>query len=151
MLDVAALYARHRDGLLSFFVRRTADVETALDLWAETFAQATAGRHRYRGASEDEAAAWLYGIARHQLARYYRRGTIERRALRRLQLERPPVDEALAAEIERRAGMDAMRRELAAALATLSEPVRRAVELRSAPSWRTPARGRPRGTPVAGG
>jgi DNA-directed RNA polymerase specialized sigma24 family protein len=33
-------------------------------------------------------------------------------------------------EIERRAGMDAMRRELAAALATLSEPVRRAVELR---------------------
>ena len=130
MLDVEVLYARHRDGLLSFFVRRTADVEAALDLWAETFAQAMAGRHRYRGGSEDEAAAWLYGIARHQLARYYRRGTIERRALRRLQLERPPVDEALAAEIERRAGMDAMRRELAAALATLSEPVRRAVELR---------------------
>jgi RNA polymerase sigma-70 factor (ECF subfamily) len=77
-----------------------------------------------------EAAAWLYGIARNQLARYYRRGTIEKRALRRLELERPPVDEALVAEIERRAGMDAMRRELAAALATLSEPVRRAVELR---------------------
>ena len=46
MLDVEALYARHRDGLLSFFVRRTADVDAALDLWAETFAQAMAGRHR---------------------------------------------------------------------------------------------------------
>ena len=64
MLDVEALYARHRDALL--------------------------------GATEDEAAPWLFGIARNQLARYYRRGTIERRALRRLQLERPAVDEALA-------------------------------------------------------
>jgi RNA polymerase sigma factor (sigma-70 family) len=130
MLDVEALYARHRDALLGFLVRRTADGEVALDLWAETFAQALAGRHRYRGSTEEEAAAWLFGIARNQLARYYRRGTIEQRALRRLQLERPPVDEALVAEIERRAGMDAMRRELAAALATLSEPVRSAVQLR---------------------
>jgi RNA polymerase sigma factor (sigma-70 family) len=130
MLDVEALYARHRDALLGFLVRRTADGEVALDLWAETFAQALAGRHRYRGSTDEEAAAWLFGIARNQLAHYYRRGTTEQRALRRLQLERPPVDEALVAEIERRAGMDAMRRELTAALATLSEPVRSAVQLR---------------------
>jgi RNA polymerase sigma factor (sigma-70 family) len=132
MLDVEAPYARHSDALLGFLVRHTADAEVALDLWAETFAQALAGRHRFRGAGEEEAAAWLFGIARNQLARYYRRGTIEQRAMRRLRLERPPADEALLAEIEQRAGMDAMRRELAAALATLSEPVRRAVELRVA-------------------
>ena len=105
-------------------MRRTADGEVALDLWAETFAQALAGRNRYRGSTDEEAAAWLFGIARNQLARYYRRGTIEQRAMQRLQLER------LVAEIERRAGMDAMRHELTAALATLSEPVRSAVQLR---------------------
>ena len=41
-MDVDALYARHRDALLVFLVRRTADTEVALDLWAETFAQAVA-------------------------------------------------------------------------------------------------------------
>src|ERR671921_104258 len=45
-LDVGDLYARHREALLLFFVRRTDDVDVALDLWAETFAQAVAGRRR---------------------------------------------------------------------------------------------------------
>lgn len=63
-IDVEALYARHRRELLVFFARRTADPEVALDVWAETFAQVVAGRQRYRGKSDDEAAAWLYAIAR---------------------------------------------------------------------------------------
>jgi RNA polymerase sigma factor (sigma-70 family) len=129
-LDVDALYAKHREALLTWFVRRTADTQTALDLWAETFAQAVAGRRRFRGRGEDEAAAWLYTIAKRQLAGYHRRGGAERRALRRLGVERPGADDALVAEIERRAGLDSLRRDVAAALATLSDPVRAAVELR---------------------
>jgi len=59
-----------------------------------------------------------------------RRGHAERRALTRLQLERPPADADLLAEIERRAGLSALRLELAAALAQLSPAVRSAVQLR---------------------
>src|SRR3954469_7527170 len=112
-MDVDALYQRHRDALLVFLVRRTADTEVALDLWAETFAQAVACRRRYRGRTEAEAAAWLYTIAKRQVALYYRRGKAERKALGRLGLERPPATDELIREIEARAGLEAVRRELA--------------------------------------
>ena len=129
-IDVEALYATHRESLLLFLVRRTADAQVALDLWGETFAHAAAGLSRFHGGGEAEAAAWLYGIARRRLALYYRRGHAERRALERLRLERPPADPGLLAEIERRAGLSALRVELAAALAQLSPAVRSAVQLR---------------------
>lgn len=129
-VDIRALYECQREPLLVYFVRRTVDTEVALDLWAETFAQAAAGARRHRGASQEEAAAWLFGIARRQLALYYRRGYAERRALDRLGLERPRVDEAVEAEIAERAGLDAVRREIAQALATLSKEVRETLVLR---------------------
>jgi len=129
-MDVEALHARHHDDLLLFLVRRTADPEVALDLWSETFAQAVAGRRTFRGRTEEEAAGWLYGIAKRQLARYFRRGYAEQRAMHKLGLERPPANEELLADIAHRAQLDAMRVELAAALASLSESVREVVKLR---------------------
>ncbi len=110
--------------------RRTADPEVALDLWAETFAQACTGRGSFRGTTPAEAAAWLNGIARRQLAQYYRRGRIEQRALRQLQLERPPATPEALADLERRAGLHDLRRELGPALAQLSPSVSSAVRLR---------------------
>lgn len=124
------LYADHRDGLLLFLTRRTADPQIALDLWAETFAQAASSSKRFRGSTPEEAAGWLYAIARRQLAGYYRRGTAERRALARLKLERPPADPELLAEVARRAGLAELRGELAVALGGLSPAVRDAVRLR---------------------
>jgi RNA polymerase sigma factor (sigma-70 family) len=129
-MDVAALYERHRKPLLLFFVRRTADAELALDLWAETFAQAVVSAPRYRGRTEGEEAGWLYAIARKQLALYYRRGTAERKALDKLGIERPPADDLVEAELVREAGLSELRRELAGALDTLSAETRRALELR---------------------
>jgi RNA polymerase sigma factor (sigma-70 family) len=129
-LDIGGLYVRHREELLAFIVRRTSDTEVALDLWAETFAQALASRGRYRGATEEEAAAWLYGIARRQLARYYRRGSAERRAMRRLGIERPTIDLNTEAEIVRRAGLDDLRQAIAAGVAMLPEDAREAIKLR---------------------
>ena len=129
-IELEALYGAHGEALLLFLTRRTADPQVALDLWAETFAHAAAGLTRYRGGGEAEAAAWLYGIARRRLALYYRRGEAERRALERLKLERPPADRELLAEIGRRAGLVAVRSELAAALAQLSPAVREAVQMR---------------------
>jgi len=129
-LDIDALYARHRAELLTWFVRRTSDTETALDLWAETFAQSIASRRRFRGSTDEAAAAWLYTIAKRQLALYHRRGSAEQRALRKLGIERPAATDGLIAQIEHESGLSSLRRDLGAALTTLSDPVREAVELR---------------------
>jgi RNA polymerase sigma factor (sigma-70 family) len=129
-LDIAALYARHCDELLVFLVRRTTDTEVALDLWSETFAQALSSRRRYSGASDAEAGAWLFTIARRQLARYYRRGSAERRAMTRLGIERPTLNPETEAEIIRRAGLDDLRQMLVAGVALLPDQTRAAITLR---------------------
>jgi RNA polymerase sigma factor (sigma-70 family) len=80
-------YTRHAEGVLAFFSRRTRDAELAADLTAETFAAALAGRRRYRRRA-GAASAWLFGIAMNKLADAQRRGYAERRACRRLGMER---------------------------------------------------------------
>jgi RNA polymerase sigma factor (sigma-70 family) len=98
-------YVRHVDGLLGFFVRRTRDAELAADLTAETFAAALSGRRRYRPEA-GPAAGWLYGIASRKLADAQRRGYAERRARRRLGMERLELSDEDIARIERLADAD---------------------------------------------
>jgi DNA-directed RNA polymerase specialized sigma24 family protein len=93
--DFAELYDRHARALVIFFQRRIYDAEAAVDLMAETFAAAFRDRRNFRGG---DPGAWLYGIARHQLSGYYRRGSVERRALARLGVSRRELTDA---EIER--------------------------------------------------
>src|SRR3954471_8615379 len=93
-------YVRHVDGLLGFFARRTRDAELAADLTAETFAAALTARRRYR-AEKGAAGAWLYGIALKKLADAQRRGYAERRARRRLGMERLELTDEDVARIER--------------------------------------------------
>lgn len=88
------LYRRHAEDLLRYFARRTLDPEAAAELTAETFAQAFASRATYtdRGVN---GVAWLYGIARHQLGRFFRSGRVDASARRRLGMperELPPED-----------------------------------------------------------
>ena len=64
----AALYDREAQAVLVFIARRTLDAELALDLTAETFAHAFRGRRSFRGSTEMEERAWLYAIARRQIA-----------------------------------------------------------------------------------
>jgi RNA polymerase sigma factor (sigma-70 family) len=85
-------YDRHARAVLEYFARRTRDPESAADLTAETFAAAIVARRRFRPGPEP-ASAWLFGIAHHKLADFQRRGRAEDRALRRLRVERPPLDE----------------------------------------------------------
>lgn len=129
-LDIESLYERHAETLLVFFTRRTFDPEVATDLWAETFAQALAGRRKFRGSGPDAEAAWLYKIAHRQLAGYWRKGGVERRKHQKLQLERPVLSEEAGASLMRRAGLAELRTDLGAALSTLSEDTRLAIELR---------------------
>jgi RNA polymerase sigma factor (sigma-70 family) len=85
-------YDRHAAAVLAYFARRTRDPESAADLTAETFAAAIMARPRFRPGPEP-AVAWLFGIARHKLGDFERRGRAEARALRRLNVERPRLDE----------------------------------------------------------
>jgi DNA-directed RNA polymerase specialized sigma24 family protein len=75
----ATFYRGHAEDVLVFLSRRTLDPEVGLDLTAETFAQAFISRGRFRSTSDPEVFAWLYAIARHQLAHYLRKGRAEKR------------------------------------------------------------------------
>jgi RNA polymerase sigma factor (sigma-70 family) len=98
-------YVRHVEMLLGFFARRTRDPELAADLTAETFAAALAHRGRYRS-EKGAAAAWLFGIALHKLTDAQRRGYAERKARRRLGMERLELHEDDYARIESLAEAD---------------------------------------------
>lgn len=89
----AEVYTAMAPRLLAFFTRRTFDAEAAADLTAETFACAFESRRRFRGRTDHEAIGWLYGIAHHQLNHYVRRGIVERKAIQRLGIQVPPLDE----------------------------------------------------------
>lgn len=128
--DFSAFYAEYAERVLLFHARRCLDAELAVDLMAETFAEALASRRRFRGTSEGEAAAWLFGIARKQLASFFRRGRAERTALKRLGIQVPDVAEDDLARIEALADIDAMRDQVADQLARLSPEQRNALRMR---------------------
>lgn len=126
---VAFYEAQARD-LLVFFTRRTFDVEVARDLTAETFAQAFEHRRRFRGTTDAEAAGWLYGIARHQLSRYARRGAVSRKAVARLGIEVPGIGEDDLERTVELAGLTQLRQQVAAAFAELPPDQHAALRLR---------------------
>src|ERR671910_35786 len=75
---LGVFYDRYEAAVLAYFVRRTHDPHTALELAAETFAEVVLQCHR--GVQVREPAAWLFSIAHAKLADFYRRGAVEARA-----------------------------------------------------------------------
>ena len=116
--------------ILVFFVRRTFDVELARDLTAETFALAFENRRQFRGSTDAEAAAWLFSIARRQLARYVRKGTVQRKAIERLGIDVPSVGGEDYHRIVELAGLADLRSAVAQAFSTLPREQREALRLR---------------------
>jgi RNA polymerase sigma-70 factor (ECF subfamily) len=125
-----AVYDAQAHALLAYFARRTFDVEAARDLMAETFAQAFEHRRRFRGSTDAEAHGWLYGIARHQLSHYVRRGLVQRRAVERLGLRVPEMADDDYERIVELAGFSAMRGRVTAACSSLPADQRQALQLR---------------------
>jgi RNA polymerase sigma factor (sigma-70 family) len=85
--EVAALEVVYRDmapEILGWFRCRVSDNEVARDLLAETFAQLICSVARYRGDDDAAAVAWVWGIARNLLRRYYRHQKVEARARHQL-------------------------------------------------------------------
>jgi RNA polymerase sigma factor (sigma-70 family) len=79
-------YDRFERPVLAFLSRATGQADVAADLAAEVFAAALLGASGFRP-ELGSARGWLFGIARHQLARAWERGRVEDRARRRLGLE----------------------------------------------------------------
>ncbi|WP_036725057.1 RNA polymerase sigma factor [Patulibacter minatonensis] len=129
-VQFTAFYEAEASRVLRFFARRVLDGEVALDLTAETFAQAFAARGRFRGADDEDGRAWLFAIARAQLAAFLRRGYADRAAQARLGLERPPVTEQDLLRVDELAGLAELREAVTRALARLPARQRDAVRLR---------------------
>jgi RNA polymerase sigma-70 factor (ECF subfamily) len=97
-------YRRHERLVLGFFVRVTGRGDLALDLTAETFAQALES-HRGFDPCRGEARGWLLGIARHVLAASLTRGRVEASARSRRGMASLTLDERLIASIEETASV----------------------------------------------
>lgn len=126
----ARLYEKESEAVLVFHVRRTFDPELAVELTAETFAQAWLARGALRATTELERRAWLFTIARRTLWRSQRRMRLERRAISRLGIRLPEVHEDDLADIEERASLAPLRQAVGAELDQLSADHREALRLR---------------------
>jgi RNA polymerase sigma factor (sigma-70 family) len=120
-----AVYERYSLRLHRFFVRRGVGDDAAVDMTAETFAQAWISRHRFRDLAGGSAGPWLFIIARRLLISSVARGRIESQMLERLQ-----VEWSLSTEAADPRWLDGLDAEMEAALNELPIPYRRALELR---------------------
>jgi RNA polymerase sigma-70 factor (ECF subfamily) len=126
----AEFYANHAPAVLRYFSRHTHDVHRAFDLTAETFAKAYEKRDDFRGSSELQASAWLWSIARNELALFRRRHAVEFAALARLGLERPqPSDEELR-QVEELTAIEEARGGVRRAIELLPDDQRLVIEMR---------------------
>jgi len=124
------LHDRVGQRLMVYLARRMHDVDAAAELWSECWAVAFESWYRCKAEGRREQEGWVFGIARNQLAAYYRSGAIERRALQRLNWTVPAFDGIPDEELERVAELDGLRSVVAEALSGLPAKRRRAVGLR---------------------
>jgi RNA polymerase sigma factor (sigma-70 family) len=83
---LGVFYDRYEDALLAFFRRASGRADLAADLTGEAFAAALDSLDRFRPGL-GSARAWLFGIARHELAQMWRRRRVEDAARRRMGME----------------------------------------------------------------
>ena len=124
------IYDRYAGRIHRFFWRRTADHEVALDLTAETFAQAWISKARFRDLAGGSAGPWLFTIARRVLIASVEQRQLERKALDKLRVEQGPhATRGPAPHPRWLVGVDA---DLEEALADLTANQREAIVLRVA-------------------
>jgi RNA polymerase sigma-70 factor (ECF subfamily) len=124
------LYERYATWIRGWFLRHTSSESAALDLTAETFAQAWTAARRFRDEAEGSAAPWLFGIARNLLRQYHKHNRIDTAARRRLGI---PLSFAECDDYERVDERDealALTPRLRSAVGSLPSDQRRALQLR---------------------
>jgi RNA polymerase sigma factor (sigma-70 family) len=122
-------YERHAEAVYAQLRNRVVRRDVALELTAETFAQALRSADRYR-AEQGSASGWLAGIAKHLVATYLRRQQVEDHARRRLGIRELTSFADTDDETVDRLDAAARRGDLAQAIATLPADQRAALELR---------------------
>jgi RNA polymerase sigma factor (sigma-70 family) len=123
-------YERYAVWLRAWLLRQTGSESAALDLTAETFAQAWHASKRFRDLAGGSGAPWLFGIARNLVRQYHKHNRIETAARERLGM---PLAFAECDDYERvdeRISASAMGPALRLAMRALPAEQRRALELR---------------------
>jgi RNA polymerase sigma-70 factor (ECF subfamily) len=123
-------YERYAVWVRSWFQRQTGSESAALDLTAETFAQAWRMLRRFRDLADGSGAPWLFGIARNLLRQYHKHNRIETAARARLGL---PVDHEGTDEydaVDERVAARSMAPQLQDAVRSLPAEQQHALELR---------------------
>jgi len=123
-------YDRYALWMHAWFQRHTGSDSAALDLTAETFAQAWHSLRRFRDMAEGSAAPWLFGIARNLLRQYYKHNRIETAARERLGLPLAFAESDDYDAVDERVAARSLAPALAAAVRLLPPDQRRALELR---------------------
>jgi RNA polymerase sigma factor (sigma-70 family) len=123
----AELYRRHVRPVHGW-LRVRVPARIAVELTAETFAQAALGLRRFRPPADGSALPWLVGIARNLYRTYVEREMVEAQARARLGVEIRADDDFVRAE--ERAFAAQVRGELGAGLAALPPAQLEALQLR---------------------
>ncbi len=127
----SAFYREHADWIDRWFRSQLGEAEAAADLTAETFAQALLSLHRFRGRESGEGTAWLFGIARNLLRRYFARRRAESEARERLGMPIRTYAPDECDAVDARLAALALRDEIEAALGSLRPELRATLELRA--------------------
>jgi RNA polymerase sigma-70 factor (ECF subfamily) len=122
-------YDRYALWVRVWFVRQTGSESAALDLTAETFAQAWHSLKRFRDLADGSGAPWLFGIARNLLRQYHKHNRIETAARQRLGLPAAAAADEYEA-VDERVAARSLAPALAAAVRLLPPDQRAALELR---------------------
>jgi RNA polymerase sigma factor (sigma-70 family) len=101
-------YDRYEAQVLGFLYRATRRADLAADLTGEVFAKALDGAERF-DPERGSGRAWLFGIARHELADAWRRGRVQDKVRRRLEIETLVLSEGALAQIEQLGDEEAAR------------------------------------------
>jgi RNA polymerase sigma-70 factor (ECF subfamily) len=123
-------YDRYAVWMRAWLVRQTGSETAALDLTAETFAQAWHASKRFKDMAGGSGAPWLFGIARNLVRQYHKHNRIETAARLRLGM---PLAFAECEDYERvdeRISAHALGPALRLAMRALPAEQRRALELR---------------------
>ena len=123
-------YERYAVWMRSWFQRETGSEAAALDLTAETFAQAWHGVRRFRDLADGSGGPWLFGIARNLLRQYFKHHRIETAARARLGLPASMAESDDFDRVDERMEAARLRPALQLAVGSLPLEQRRALELR---------------------
>jgi RNA polymerase sigma factor (sigma-70 family) len=123
-------YDRYAVWVRSWFQRETGSEAAALDLTAETFAQAWRSSRRFRDEADGSGAPWLFGIGRNLLRQYHKHNRIETAARHRLGLPLAFAESEDYDRVDERIAAHSLGPALQDAVGALPADQRRALELR---------------------